>query len=158
MWSVLAAIVAALLLLLIEDSYLRAWILSVMAAIAALYILSVPRYLKVNDDSLEIHCVLEMTRIEMCDIASVKPVSFNDYPGMYPILGSYGFFGYYGYWFDFRHWDLVKVYATDRKSLVEIEDVFEQKYIVSCSEPRRLAEAVMQAKLELTETGCECDD
>lgn len=131
-----------------NGGYLQAWLYSILLAIVALFILSIPRYIRVDDDNLEIHCVVEMTRIEIRDVASVRRITRGEYPRLWLILGSYGFFGYYGYFFDFKQWELIKVYATERENLVEIEDIYEQKYIVSCREADRLIEAVMQAKLE----------
>ena len=111
--------------------------------------ISVPRYIKVDDESLEIHWVVEMTRIEVSEISSIGSVERSRFRNrMVPVLGSYGFFGYYGYYFNFREWEMLKIYTTERDHLVEIEDIYEQKFLVSCREADKLIEAVMQAKLD----------
>lgn len=65
---------------------------------------------------------------------------------MIPLIGSYGFGGYYGYWFHLSDWEICKVYATERKQLVLIEDIYEDIYIVSCTDPDRLIELCMEAR------------
>ena len=38
--------------------------------------------------------------------------------------------GYFGYYFSFREWNLYKVYASERKNLVLIEDIYEDTFII----------------------------
>lgn len=145
-------VVCLLLALFFGSSYLQAWIYSVIIAVTALYVLSIPRYIKVDDENFEIHCLVEMTRIDIRDIASIREVERREYMrGVLPLLGSYGFFGYYGYYFDFRRWETIKVYASELNHLVEIEDIYEQKYLVSCRDAAQLIETTMQAQLARTE-------
>ncbi|MCD8071802.1 MAG: PH domain-containing protein [Alistipes sp.] len=146
-YIILLAAVLALLLLVVDFGYVEAWILAVLGAVVALYILSIPRYVKVDDEFLEIHCVVEMTRIDLRDITSIRKVE-PDQPRtrLLCLLGSYGFFGYFGYFLDLGQWDFVKVYATERRNLVEIEDIYKQKYIVSCREADRLIATTVQAR------------
>lgn len=130
-----------------SDGYMHAWLFSLLTAVVALFVLSIPRYIKVDAEALEIHCVVEMTRIEIRDITSIRKIKRKDWKRIWPLLGSYGFFGYYGYYFDFKEWDMLKVYTAERKNLIEIEDIYEQRYIISCREGDKLINAVMQAKL-----------
>ncbi|MCD8174300.1 MAG: PH domain-containing protein [Alistipes sp.] len=158
-WLVIIAGVPLFLVFGMESSYMRAWILAFGAAILALYILSIPRYVKVDDDYLEIHCVVEMTRIDVRDVVNIRKIDPDGYTSRFMcLLGSYGFFGYYGYYLDFRQWDFVKVYATERCHLVLIEDIYEQSYLISCRDCDRLVEAVTQAKLNHPGTSPEEDD
>lgn len=143
--ALLAAIFAAVALC-VEDGYMRAWVFSLPLAVAALYVLSIPRYISVSAEKLEIHCVVEMTRIEICDIASIRIMEKQDYDRTFPVLGSYGFFGYYGYYLDLRKWDMIKMYASRRQGLVEITDISEQVFVVSCRDAKTLVEAVQNAK------------
>ncbi|MDL2320551.1 PH domain-containing protein [Alistipes sp. OttesenSCG-928-B03] len=148
-WIISAVIVAffAAISLLAGEGYLRAWVISIMVAVLLLYVMSIPRYITVDREALEIQCVVEMTRIAIEDITLVRKVTRKDVGPLMLLLGSYGFFGYFGYYACFRRWDTLKVYTTERENLVEIEDIYEQKYIVSCREADRLIEAVMQVKL-----------
>ena len=145
-WVAIVAAVAAVVLFA-QGGYLQAWLLSLLTAILLLYVLSIPRYVKVDADALEIHCVVEMTRIEIRDIASIRKVEKKKLGRLFLLLGSYGFFGYFGYYFDIRNWDLVKVYITEWRHRVEIEDIYEQRYLISCRGREELIDAVMQAKL-----------
>ncbi len=126
-------------------AYFSAWFISMAVAVAALYILSIPRKIYVSDEALEIHCVVELTSIELEDIHSIQRCDNQD-TGLILLIGSYGFFGYYGYFLDRRKWEIVKVYASEWNNLVEIEDVYEQRYIVSCSDPAALISSVNTAR------------
>lgn len=146
-WVGAMAVAIVLPCFLSDANYLNAWVISIMAAVVALFVLSIPRRILVDDQLLEIRCVVETTRIEIRDIASICKTTPDRYSRLWPVLGSYGFFGYYGYYFSFRRWEMVKVYATEWDNLVEIEDIYEDRYIVSCRDADGLIDAVMQAKL-----------
>ncbi len=147
LYIVAVAAAVAVLLFLTEPGYMQAWLLTVLAAVVALYILSIPHYVKVDDDYLEIHCVVEMTRIDLRDIVTIREAAPGEYGRrLLCALGSFGFFGYYGYWLDYREWDLVKVYATERRRLVVIEDIYEQRYLISCREAQCLITTVEHAR------------
>jgi predicted membrane protein len=134
---------SAAMILFIHDVYLRAWLIAILLAVILLYILSIPRYISLKDGTLEIHCVVELTRIRVEDILSVKRVSRGDL-NILLLLGSYGFFGYYGYYADMAHWDTIKVYATEWDNLVLIEDIYETRYLVSCTDADRLIEGIKE--------------
>ncbi|MFR4237371.1 MAG: PH domain-containing protein, partial [Alistipes onderdonkii] len=102
--------------------YLPAWILFFVVSVIALYILSIPRYLSLDDDSLDVHCLVDLTRIHVEDIESILRMDRSEFRRLWPLLGSYGFWGYYGYYFNFGEWTLHRVYASDRKKLILIED------------------------------------
>lgn len=142
--SVITAGVMLLLLWFyyIETSYYTAWIISNIVAIICLYILSVPRYIEVTSEAVEIHCIVDLTRIKLEDLSSVRKMAPKEMSRCIPIVGSYGFFGYYGYYLDLRRWNMVKVYATQWRNFVEIEDIYEQRYIISCVDYEALARAV----------------
>ncbi len=148
-WITSAAIVTIFVAvaIFVGEEYVRAWIIAVMLTILLLYALSIPRYVKVDREAVEIHCVVEMTRIPIADINSVRRVTRQDTDRLILLLGSYGFFGYYGYYANLRQWDVVRIYASEWDNLVEIEDIYEDKYLISCREADRLIEMVMQAKL-----------
>ena len=126
-------------------SYLPAWFFTLAIAVLALYILSIPRFVELNDQSLDIHCILELTRIHIGDINLVRKVDRKEFKYLFPLLGSYGFFGYYGYYLNFSKWEIIKIYATEWDHLVEIEDIYEQKYLISCREADQLIADVVEA-------------
>jgi len=98
-------------------------------------VLSFPRYLTIDDDTLQIHCIVELTRIHVEEIETVRRIDRSHFRRMIPLLGSYGFGGYFGYWFHLSDWTICKLYTTERKQLVLIEDIYEDIYIVSCPDP-----------------------
>lgn len=126
--------------------YLPAWGLFFVLCIITLYILSIPRFILLNDSRLEIHCLVDLTRIHVEDIEVVRPISRKEFGRLWPLLGSYGFWGYYGYYFSFQEWTLYRVYATERNKLVLIEDIYEDTYIVSCDDPAEFVALVTEVR------------
>lgn len=116
-------------------AYLPAWFLLLLLCIITLFVLSFPRYLTIDDDTLQIHCIVELTRIHVEEIETVRRIDRSHFRRMIPLLGSYGFGGYFGYWFHLSDWTICKLYTTERKQLVLIEDIYEDIYIVSCPDP-----------------------
>ena len=141
---VLIGLIVAALFYFGHGNYMPAWFISFVVAVSALYVLSIPRYIEVRDDALEIHCILEMTRIHASDLNALHKVERSELRGLIPLLGSYGFFGYYGYYLNLRKWELVKVYAGEWDHFVEIEDIYEQKYLISCRQADKLIEAALE--------------
>lgn len=126
--------------------YLPVWILFFVVSVITLYILSIPRYLSLDDDSLDVHCLVDLTRIHVEDIELIRRMDRSEFRRLWPLLGSYGFWGYYGYYFNFSEWTLNRVYASDRKKLILIEDIYEDTYVVSCDDPDRLIAEVVAAR------------
>lgn len=138
---VVLAVAYATYYFLHAGGYYPAWLTTFVLAVAALYILSIPRNIQLTDEALEIHCVVELSTIKRDNIRSAKMVE-GDHPHIFPLLGSYGFFGYYGYYLDYRRWEIVKLYASEWCNFVEIEDIYEQRYIISCSRAEELLERI----------------
>jgi hypothetical protein len=128
----LLVLVGYLLRRLHEGDYLSSWFLILMVAVVALLLLSFPRKIVVNDATMEILCLLDMTEIPLIEIASVRRVDRRQMRLIVPLIATCGFLGYFGYYFDLRNFERVVVYATEWNNLVEIEDIYEQRYYVSC--------------------------
>ena len=94
-------ITAALLLILaglfvwfhfvLGGDYLPAWGLFFVVCIITLYILSIPRYILLDDAALEIHCIVDLTRIHIEDIELIRRIERSEFRRLWPLLGSYGF-------------------------------------------------------------------
>jgi hypothetical protein len=143
-WITLASIVVIFggLWVFSLGEYLPAWFLSIVIAIVCLLILSIPRSLRITEQALEISCVVEITHIPYEHIESVRRIGRTELGRIIPLFASPGVFGYFGWWLDVRNWDIVKVYASSWHGLVLIEDIYEQRYIVSADDPDRLVEAL----------------
>ena len=146
--SVLGTIAIATTLLWIFSlgGYLPAWFTSIALAFLALVVLSIPRSIRVTDEAVVISCLVEITHIPYNHLKSVRRVERAELRPLVPVFASPGFFGYFGYWLDVRGWDFIKAYATSWNGLVVIEDIYEQRYLVNCSDPDRLIAAIEQAK------------
>lgn len=143
---ILIAVAVAALYFLYDGGYLSAWFLSLAVAVVALYVLSIPRYIRVGERTVEIHCILEMTEIELADIERIERRERSEVKWCIPVLGSYGFFGFFGFYLDLRSLDVIHVYASQWNGLVEITDIYEERYLVSCDDPDALIRAVAEAR------------
>ncbi len=146
--GLLILIVAAVfaLYMLYDGGYISAWFLSITVAVVALCVLSIPRHIRVDEASVEIHCILEMTEIELIDVASVEPIERQQIKWLVPTIASYGLFGHYGFYFDLRTLDWVRVYATKWSNLVMITDKYEEQYLVSCDDREQLIATIESAR------------
>ncbi len=127
-------------------SYFSAWLFAFIISIILIYTLSIPRHIDINDDSVEIHCLLELTSINIEDVTRVRTLQNKDMQGCIPIWGSFGFFGYYGYYLNLKNMELVKLYTRSWGNFVEILDSYGQKYIISCPNPQEFVDLVIETK------------
>ncbi|MEG1644339.1 MAG: PH domain-containing protein [Alistipes sp.] len=137
-WSIVHLLIFISLALslygLYEGGFLSAWFSSCIAALLALMILSIPRKIIVDKEKISIHCLLDMTEIQRQEIASVRRIENEEMKGLIPIFGGCGFFGYYGHFFDLHTFERVKIYASEWNNFVEIIDIYEDRYYVSCTQ------------------------
>ena len=129
-----------------RSGYFPIWFTFFLATILLLYILSIPRKLRVTGYAFEIHCVVELTSVGLEDIAAVRKMDRSEMKFSFPLLGSYGFFGYYGWYYNFSEFSLFKVYCSQWKNFVRIDDIYETTYVVSCEDADALIAAIMSAK------------
>ena len=134
------------IILISLGSYFSAWLFAFIISFILIYTLSIPRYIDVSDDSVDIHCLLELTSINIEDITRVRTLKNRDMRGCIPIWGSFGFFGYYGYFLNLKNMELIKLYTRSWGNFVEILDLYGQKYIVSCANPQEFVDLVVETK------------
>lgn len=153
-WSIIAAVLVGggVLFGLTIGSFISAWYVSVIVAAVALCCLSIPRYVEIKDGALYIQCTVEIRQILLKEIHTVRDAGAYSVKKYFPVLADHGFWGYVGYYFDTQTWDIVRVYATDLSHLVEIEDIYEQRYLISVENPAQFAADVMEARDEALKT------
>ena len=122
------------LTLIYEGGYISAWFISLIVAILALMILSIPRKVVVADDGIEIHCVSDYTLLEYDEIASIRKVERREMKTCIPIFGAVGFFGHYGRFLNLHTMEVIHIYASRWGKFVEITDIDGGKYYISCEE------------------------
>ena len=137
-YVLLLALVGLGLHTLYTGGYLSAWFVSLTVALFALMSLSIPRRIVVKKATVEIRCLLDMSEIPLIVRAAVQRVDPGEMRWGLPLFGGFGFFGYYGYYFDLKSFEKVVVYASEWNNLVEIVDIYEQRYYVSCAEADEL--------------------
>lgn len=147
--SALAVMIIVFFSIYSDSGYFPAWFLSFAVAVLALYVLSIPRKVRIDDDTLEIHCLVELTTIAVGDIAVIRKMDPKEMKYAIPLLGSYGFFGYYGYYYNLAEMTMFKIYASQWGNFVRIEDIYEDIYVINCDNPDELIYLVNKAKEEL---------
>jgi hypothetical protein len=149
-WSVAGGLVLAvgLLWLFSPGEYLPVWFAGIATALVILTLLSVPRSIRITPDAVEIRCLVEITHIPHHHIRSVRRIERSELGLVVPVFASPGFLGYFGYWLAPLSWEFIKVYVASWRHLVLIEDIYEQKYVVSADDPDRLCEAIASFKIE----------
>ena len=125
---------AVALALVYEGGYISAWFISLIVAILALMLLSTPRKITLAEDGVEIHCVSDYTFIEYGDIASVRKVENKSMSLCLPLFGAIGFFGHYGRFLNLGSMEIVHIYASRWGKFVEITDIDNEKYYISCED------------------------
>lgn len=142
---IIFTVVAILLYYLFEGGYMFAWFISIVVAIILLMLLSIPRYVVLNADSIDICCISDYTHIEYDKIAEVRIVPKKSMRYFLPLFASIGFFGYYGIFLNIRKMDFVKIYSSQLGDCVEITDIYEDKYYISCCDLTALHDELNQA-------------
>lgn len=144
--SLAALLVVALLSVglyyLYDGEYFSAWFTSTVVALIILMLLSVPRRIRLDARRLRIDCLMDMTEWPVEEILSVRRVPKREMRGVVPLFGSWGIFGYFGYYFDVVQVERLLLYASEWDNFVEIVNIYEERLVVSCSEPDRLVEAL----------------
>ncbi|MDR0955469.1 MAG: hypothetical protein LBM20_08895 [Rikenellaceae bacterium] len=143
----LVVVVAALFFVLYSRSgYFPIWFTFFLITVLTLYLLSIPRKIRVTPDALNIQCVVELTSIALEDIVQIRKMEGSEMKYAVPLLASYGFFGYYGWYYNISEFSLFKVYASQWGNFVRIEDIYETVYVVSCDSPDDLIATVLNAR------------
>ncbi len=139
-WSVLGALAVAVGLLwwLSPGAYLPVWFATLVAAVLVLVTISAPRSVRITEKAVEIRCVVEITHIPWPHIRGARRVTRAELGPLVPVFASAGFLGWFGYWLAPRTWDFIRVYAASWQGLVMIEDIYEQRFVVSADDPRAL--------------------
>ena len=121
-------------LLMFDGGYVTAWFVSLICAVIALMVLSIPRRVVLTESSVEIFCISDYTDIPYGEVVSVRSVGAAETRWFIPLFATFGFFGYYGYYLNLRKMEVVTVYSSCWKGMVEITDIYDDKYYISCEQ------------------------
>ena len=125
---------SALLTFVYEGGYIAAWVISLIVAVVALMMLSIPRRVVVDEEGIEIQCIAEDTTLSYEDIAHIRKVEKREMNSCIPIFSAMGFFGHYGRFLNLRTMEFVHIYASRWGKFVEITDIDGNKIYISCEE------------------------
>ena len=136
---------------LYTGGFLSAWFTSLVLAVTALMMLSVPRKVVVLDSTLEIQCISDITEIPLDEIEHIRTVSRKRMRWMIPIFGVVGFFGYYGRFLDLKSWRTVHLYLSEWNNFVEVVTLHGSHYYLSCREADEFIAAVKELQQQPSE-------
>lgn len=142
LYTLLLAVVGISISMFSAGDYFFAWFTSIIGAVVALMIISIPRKITLNEESVTINCILEIAEIPLEEIVSVSKVEPRDRRWVLPIFASFGFFGYFGYYLDWRTLEKVVVYATDWQNMIEIINIYDDRYYISCRDADQFIEDI----------------
>ncbi len=115
--------------------YVPVWFLMLALCLLFLFVMSIPKYIKVSDQCIDIHCFVELTRIPISNIAEIKTIDKKLIKKSLPIAGSYGFGGYFGYYLNLKNWTMFRMYARQwGDDFVMITDVYEDVFVINCKD------------------------
>lgn len=134
LYLILIAGLGVLLALIYEGGYISAWFISLILAVVALMVLSIPRRVVVDEEGIEIQCVTDDTTLLYNNIAHIRKVEKREMNGCIPVFGAVGFFGHYGRFLNLETMEFVHIYASRWGKFVEITDNDGNKYYISCEE------------------------
>ena len=117
-----------------EGGYISAWFITLIVAVFALMALSIPRRVVVDEEGIEIQCIAEDTTLSYDDITNIRKVERREMSACVPIFAALGFFGHYGRFLNLRTMEFVHIYASRWDKFVEITDIDDNKYYISCEE------------------------
>ena len=136
-------VIAAALLIMVDGSYFLAWFISIVIAAIALMVLSIPRRVVLTEEGIDICCISDYTYIPYSEVAAIRTVTNEEMKWVMPLFAASGFFGYYGSYIDLKSMDFVKIYASKWSNFIEITDIYEDKYYISCDKESEFVERVL---------------
>lgn len=134
LYLLVAGGMATLFAFIFAGGYISAWFISLIVALVALMILSIPRRVVVDEEGIEIQCIAEDTTLSYDDIVHIRKVERREMRSCIPLFGAMGFFGHYGRFLNLRTMRIVYIYASRWGKFVEITDIEGDKYYISCEE------------------------
>jgi len=127
-------------------SYLPAWVTVIILALLMLAALSIPRFINISANTIEIHCLMELTTIPLDEIISIRRMEQKEmkWSAPIPLLGIYGIFGYYGYYINLKQFKIFKVYCRQWNNFIMIENIYEDNFVISADDPDLFIEEVQK--------------
>lgn len=123
-------------------SFLPAWLTILGLSVGLFIAMSIPKYVIVSPQSVEIHCVMELTQIKLANIERIKLLSKKEMRYSVPLCGIVGLFGYFGYYVDLRKMRIFKIYARKWDNFVLIDDCFNNRHIFSIENPEEFIKLI----------------
>ena len=142
-WTLFFAVLVALLYIFNSGSfYIPVWFMLLALCFLFLFVMSIPKYISVSDQCVDIHCFVELTRIPIMNIVDIKLVDKKQFRMSIPIAGSFGFGGYFGYYLNLKNWTIFRMYARQWGDFVMITDVYEDVFVINCNDAQNFVDFI----------------
>lgn len=125
--------------------YLAAWATALCVALVALLLLSKPTRIILDNNTLELRCLLDTTLLPIGSIVDIVSLGDAGFRHKIPLCSSCGFFGYFGRYITLKGGLVYRVYATNRKQCVAIHTTH-RRYLISCRNADLLVSLVLDAR------------
>ena len=135
-----------LIYILFEGDYLSVWFASFVVALFLLLFLSIPQRVVVTSTAVQIGCIMEIREIKISNITSIRRINPRALRWVVPLFAGWNLFGYYGTYLNLRSFERVRLYASEWRYFVEIVDIYDDRYIISCRQGEALVRDVEQRR------------
>lgn len=131
---VIALLISLYFIIWVNSGYLKWWVPLFTITILSLGIISSPVAIHVGQKEIEIHSLLEVTRIRLSSIEHVYSLN-STYAKLFiiPVVTTFGFLGFNGRYYDIRNRRWVKLVCTEHKNMIMIECIGKRNYIISAT-------------------------
>lgn len=125
--------------------YIAVWATALCVALVTLLLLSKPTRIILDNDTLELRCVLDTTILPIDSIVDIVSLGDCGFDHKIPLCGSCGFLGYFGRYITLKGGHVYRVYATTRKHCVAIHTT-RRRYLISCRNADLLVSLVLDTR------------
>lgn len=126
--------VGYLISLISLGSYIIAWYITMVSSMTILHILTIPRYILLSHNAIEIRCLLKVVTIDSSSIEEIKKVSPRELHFAIPLSLWFGFWGSVGLFITLPKLKLARFYITESRYLLRIKTLSGRLYYISCRE------------------------
>ncbi len=126
--------VGYLILLISLGDYIIAWYITMVSSMTILHILTIPRYILLSQNAIEIRCLLKVVTIDSSSIEKIEKVSPRELHFAIPLSLWFGFWGSVGLFFIPKKFKLARFYITESRYLLKIKTLSGRLYYISCRE------------------------
>lgn len=127
----------------VNSVYLMWWVPIFSSILILLGVISSPVAIHIGDRDIEIHGILEVTRIKVSSIEHIYALN-PAYARIFllPVATSLGFLGYNGRFYDIKHKRWIKGVCSEFNNLIMIECIGRKSYLISATNREEIIDII----------------